>query len=71
MLCNKFHEVASLFNLPHSIGFEEINNDSFIHNTVINNAFILDISRDWSQLEFLEAYYNKKLNPKINIHLLS
>ena len=39
----KFHEVASLFNLPHSIGFEEVDNDSFIHNTVINNAFISDI----------------------------
>ena len=45
---------------------EEVDNDSFIHNTVINNAFILDITRNWSQLEFLEAYYIKKLNPKIN-----
>ena len=64
--CNKFHEVASLFNLPHSIGLEEVDKDSFIHNAVINNAIILDTTRNWSQLEFLEAYYIKKLNPKIN-----
>ena len=47
--CNKFHEVASLFNLPHSIGLEEVDEDSFVHNAVINNAVILDITRNWSQ----------------------
>ena len=64
--CEKFHEFVSFFNLPLTFGHDEVDRDSFILNSVVNNATTLASSRNWSQLEFLEAYYIKNLSPKIN-----
>ena len=40
-----------------------------LDNAVINNVKILDKNDKWGQLQFLEAYYIKKLAPEIHFGL--
>ena len=42
------------------------NRKEHILNAVMNNFSIVDFCNNWSQLLFLEAYYIKTFQPKIN-----
>ena len=65
--CNEFYELTNMFNLFQLFGeSHEINHKEHTLNAVLNNAKILDTNDNWSQLAFLEAFYIKKLRPKIN-----
>ena len=68
--CSGFNECIMLFALPDTAtGTTIISKELHLHNVVINNVKILDKNNKWSQLQFLEAYYIKKLAPEINIDL--
>ena len=68
--CSAFNECIMLFALPDTAtGTTIINKELHLRNIVINNVKILDKNNNWSQLQFLEAYYIKKLAPEINIGL--
>ena len=59
-----------LFTLPDAVtGTTIISKELHLHNVVINNVKILDKNNKWGQLQFLEAYYVKKLAPEFNIAL--
>ena len=60
-----------LFTLPDAATDTTIvSKELHLHNTVINNVKILDKNDKWGrQLQFLEAYYIKKLAPEINFGL--
>ena len=61
-----------LFTLPDGATDSTIvSKELHLHNVVINNVKILDKNDKWSQLQFLEAYYIKKLAPEINFGLKS
>ena len=65
--CNDFHELTNMFNLIQLFGEPHgINHKEHIVNAVLNNSKVLDSNDNWSQLAFLEAFYIKKLRPKIN-----
>ena len=40
-----------------------------LHNAVITNVKVLDKNDKWGQLQFVEAYYIKKLAPELNFGL--
>ena len=40
-----------------------------LHNAVITNVKVLDKNDKWGQLQFIEAYYIKKLAPELNFGL--
>ena len=46
-----------------------VSKELHFHNAVINNVKILNKNNKWGQLQFLEAYYIKKLAPEINFSL--
>ena len=48
-----------------------VSKELHLHTAMINNVEILDKNDKWSQLQFLEAYYIKKLAPEINFGLKS
>ena len=48
-----------------------VSKELHLHIAMINNVEILDKNDKWSQLQFLEAYYIKKLAPEINFGLKS
>ena len=59
-----------LFTLPDAAsGTTIVSKGLHLHNVVINNVKILDKNNNWGQLQFLEAYYIKKLAREINIAL--
>ena len=59
-----------LFTLPDAAADTTIvSKELHLHNAVINNVEILDTNDKWGQLQFLEAYYIKKLAPEINFSL--
>ena len=65
--CNNFHDLTGMFNLTRLFGESHlINHEEHILNAVLNNCKVLDSNDNWSQLAFLEAFYIKKLRPKIN-----
>lgn len=65
--CIEFHDVTNLFALTRLFGNSDgINHKEHMINAVLNNCKILDTNDNWSQLSFLEAFYIKKLRPKIN-----
>ena len=65
--CNDFHDLTDIFNLAQLFGESHgINHNEHILNAVLNNCNVLDSNDNWSQLAFLEAFYIKKLRPKIN-----
>ena len=68
--CCAFNDHIMLFTLPDAATNTTIvSNELHLHNAVIDNVEILDKSNKWGQLQFLEAYYNKKLAPQINFGL--
>ena len=46
-----------------------VSKELHLHNAVINNVKILDKNDKWGQLQFVEAYYIKKLAPEVNFGL--
>ena len=59
-----------LFTLPDAATDTTIvSKELHLHYAVINNVKILDKNDKWGQLQFLEAYYIKKLAPDINFDL--
>ena len=67
--CEMFKETYNLYPLPSVYNEQdqsEISLTSEILSAVLQNHGFLDVSFNWSQLLFLEAYYIKKLNPVIN-----
>ena len=68
--CSTFNDHIMLFTLPDAATDTTIvSKELHLHNTVINNVKILDKNDKWGQLQFLEAYYIKKLAPEINFGL--
>ena len=65
--CIEFHDVTNLFAFTRPFGNSDgINHKEHMVNAVLNNCKILDTNDNWSQLSFLEAFYIKKLRPRIN-----
>ena len=65
-----FNDHIMLFTLPDAATDTTIvSKELHLHNAVINNVKILDKNDKWGQLQFLEAYYIKKLAPEINFGL--
>ena len=55
-----------LFTLPDAATDTTIvSKELHLHNAVINNVKSLDKNDKWRQLQFLEAYYIKKLAPEL------
>ena len=69
--CSTFNDHVILFTLPDAATDTTIvSKELHLHNTVINNVKVLDKNDKWGrQLQFLEAYYIKKLAPEINFGL--
>ena len=68
--CCAFNDHIMLFTFPDAAtGTTIVSKGLHLHNVVINNVKILDKNNNWGQLQFLEAYYIKKLAPEINIAL--
>ena len=68
--CSAFNDHIMLFTLPDAAADTFIiSKELHLHNTVINNVKILDKDDKLGQLQFLEAYYIKKVVPKINFGL--
>ena len=68
--CSAFNDHIMLFTLPDAAAdTTTVSKELHFHNAVINNVKILDENDKWGQLQFLEAYYIKKLAPEINFDL--
>ena len=68
--CSAFNDHIMLFTLPDAAADTFIiSKELHLHNAIINNVKILDKDDKLGQLQFLEAYYIKKLVPKINFGL--
>ena len=64
--CSAFNDHIILFTLPDAAtGTTIVSKELHLHNVVINNVKILDRNIKWGQLQFLAAYYIKKLAPEI------
>ena len=68
--CIAFNDHVMLFTLLDAAAHTTIvSKELHPHNAVINNVKILDKNNKWGQIQFLEAYYIKKLAPEINFGL--
>ena len=68
--CSAFNDHIMLFTLPDAAADTTIvSKELHLHNAVINNVKILDKTDKWGQLQFVEAYYIKKLAPEVNFFL--
>ena len=65
--CDKHGDIITMTQLPNmdnSVG--PVNRKGHILNGVMNNFSIVDFCTNWGQLLFLEAYFIKTFQPKIN-----
>ena len=60
--CQSFHENVEMLNVL----YNDVNEELHIYNAVLNNFEIVATNHQWSQLDFLEAYYIKHERPGIN-----
>ena len=60
--CTLFHDTVEQLNLFDS----DVNEELHIYNAVFNNFEIVASTNQWSQLEFLEAFFIKNERPGIN-----
>ena len=68
--CSAFNDHIMLFTLPDAAtGTTIVSKELHLHNAVINNVKILGKNDKSSQIQFLDAYYIKKLAPEINFCL--
>ena len=65
--CTYFHEICDVLSLGRIFDSgEATNNEQQIYNAVLNNCEVVHRYSRWSQLCYLEAYYIKLIDPKIN-----
>ena len=64
--CERFRESCEMFAI-NDIGRYDYQVHNYILHAVLNNSKIIKRLRNSFQLEFLEAYYIKHKNPKINV----
>ena len=64
--CERFRESCEMFAI-NDIGRYDYQVHNYILHAVLNNSKIIKRLRNSFQLEFLEAYYIKHNNPKINV----
>ena len=65
--CNEFHDLCKMFAINDVSANKYIYNiDNYILQAVLDNSKILKRFKHSIQLEFVEAYYIKLINPKIN-----
>ena len=71
MNCDLFHDYLNLFALPsiNETGFFDIDIKSHMLTATLNNFRIIDRDNNWSKLCFMEAFYIKRLSPRINVGL--
>ena len=68
--CSAFIDHIMLFTLPDAATNTTIvSKELDLYNAVIDNVKTLDKIDKWGQLQFLKAYYFKKLEPEINFCL--
>ena len=68
--CVEFNYLVQLFKMPEiDINIDKVEQDQHLADAVISNIVIVDTNHNWSQLEFLEAYYIKTREPAINVGL--
>ena len=66
--CTKFHDVCSMLvinDIPNN--YHAFRVDDYIRHAVLNNSKIVQRHNNPVQLAFMEAYYIKLNNPKINV----
>ena len=64
--CELPKDCCWLYSLFSEDEHDDISLTSHIFNAVLQNHEILDSNRNWSRLEFLEAYYSKNHDLIIN-----
>ena len=65
--CDKFGDIITVMQLSNmNNSVVPVNRKEHHLNAVMNNFSIADFCNNWSQLLFLEAYYIKIFQPKIN-----
>ena len=68
--CSAFNDHIMLFTVPDAATNTTIvSKELHLHNAIINSVKILDKKNKWGRIQFLEAYYIKKLAPEINFGL--
>ena len=66
--CTKFHDVCSMLainDIPNN--YHAFSIDDYIRHAVLNYSKIVQRHNNPVQLAFMEAYYIKLNNPKINV----
>ena len=65
-----FNYIVQLFKMPEiDDNCNVVDQNQHLADAVMNNVTTVDINHNWSQLEFLEAYYIKTCDPAINVVL--
>ena len=68
--CVDFNYIVQLFKMPEiDDNCNVVDQNQHLADAVMNNVTIADTNHNWSQLEFLEAYYVKTRDPAINVGL--
>ena len=68
--CMDFNYIVQLFKIPEiDDNCNVVDPNQHLTDAVMNNVTIVDTNHNWSQLEFLEAYYIKTRDPAINVGL--
>ena len=67
--CMNFHNIVQLLEKKIDDNCNVVDQNQHLADAVVNNVAIVDTNHNWSQLEFLEAYYIKTRDPAINVGL--
>ena len=68
--CMDFNYIVQLFKMPEiDDNCNVVDQNQHLADAVMNNVMIVDTNHNWSQLEFLEAYYIKACDSAINVGL--
>ena len=68
--CMDFNYIVQLFKMPEiDDNCNVVDQNQHLADAVMSNVAIVDTNHNWSQLEFLEAYYIKTHDPAINVGL--
>ena len=66
--CMDFNYIVQLFKMPEiDDNCNVVDQNQHLDDAVMNNVTTVDTNHNWSQLEFLEAYYIKTCDPAINV----
>ena len=70
--CMDFNYIVQLFKVPENDNnCHLVDQNQNLAGAAMNNVTIVDTNHNWSQLEFLEAYYIKTRDPAINVGLIA